>query len=309
MDAADLKIFATVARCGGMNRAAEQLHTVQSNVTARIRALEARIGGALFDRHSRGVSLTAAGRRLLPYADNILRMLDEAARAARDDGEPKGTLTLGSLETTAALRLAPVLSRFVAAFPAVDLVLRTGTTCELVDEVLARRLEGAFVCGPIENAELDAETVFEEELVLLAAPRVTSLRAALGGSDTRMVVLRSGCSYRQRLEGYLAKRGIQAPRLLEFGTLEAIFQCVAAGLGITLLPRAVVDRMWDKSAVSVHELPRSEALVQTLFVRRRDMSASSALLAFLDYARPEPAPRGQILQQRRSTRMDRNSRV
>ena len=125
----------------------------------------------MFDRHSRGVSLTAAGRRLLPYADNILRMLDEAARAARDDGEPKGTLTLGSLETTAALRLAPVLSRFVAAFPAVDLVLRTGTTCELVDEVLARRLEGAFVCGPVEHAELDAETVFQEELVLLAAPR------------------------------------------------------------------------------------------------------------------------------------------
>ena len=100
---------------------------------------------------------------------------------------------------------------------------------------------------------------------------------------------------------------------MEFGTLEAIFRCVAAGLGITLLPRAVVDRMWDKSAVSVHELPRSEALVQTLFVRRRDMSASSALSAFLDYARPEPArppaPRGQALQQRRSTRMDRNSRV
>jgi len=288
MDAGDLKIFATVARCSGMNRAADKLNTVQSNVTARVRALEAKIGCPLFDRHSRGVALTAAGRRLLPYADNILRMLDEAARAARDDGEPRGTLTLGSLETTAALRLAPVLSQFVATFPSVDLVLRTGTTCELIDEVLARRIEGAFVCGPVDHAELSVQTVFQEELVLLAAPRAKSLHAALRAGDTRIVVLRAGCSYRQRLESLLAKRGVQAPRLLEFGTIEAIFKCVAADLGVTLLPRSVVDRMWDKGQVSIHELPRSEAHVQTLFVRRRDSFASSALIAFLHCACPRP---------------------
>ena len=293
MDAADLKIFATVARYSGMNRAAGKLNTVQSNVTARVRALEAEIGCTLFDRHSRGVALTAAGRRLLPYADNVLQMLEEAARAARDDGEPRGALTLGSLETTAALRLAPVLSRFVAAFPSVDLVLRTGTTCELVEEVLGRRVEGAFVCGPVDHPELDVQTVFEEELVLLAAPQYKSLRAAIGKEDRRIVVLRSGCSYRQRLEGFLAKRGIQTPRLLEFGTLEAIFKCVAAGLGITLLPRSVTERMGGQREVSVHTLPRSEAQVETLFVRRRNSFSSSAVKAFLQCARATAVrPRG-----------------
>ena len=289
MDVADLRTFAAVARCNGMNRAAGKLNTVQSNVTARVRALEAEIGCPLFDRHSRGVALTAAGRRLLPYAYNVLRMLEEATRAARDDGEPRGTLTLGSLETTAALRLAPVLSRFVAAYPGVDLVLRTGTTCELVEEVLGRRVEGAFVCGPVDHRELEVQTVFEEELVLLAAPQFKSLRAAIGSRDSRIVVLRSGCSYRQRLEGLLAKRGVQAPRLLEFGTLEAIFKCVAAGLGITLLPRSVAERMGDRAHVSIHTLPRSEARVQTLFVRRRDSFSSSAVMAFLQCVRTTPA--------------------
>ena len=66
MDTSDLKIFATVARCNGMNRAAEALNTVQSNVTARVRALERKIGSPLFDRHSRGVALTAAGRGCCP---------------------------------------------------------------------------------------------------------------------------------------------------------------------------------------------------------------------------------------------------
>ena len=199
-------------------------------------------------------------------------------------GSLRGALTLGSLETTAALRLAPVLTRFVAEHPGVDLVLRTGTTCELIDEVLARRVEGAFVCGPVDHPALDVQAAFEEELVLLAAPQCQSLRAALGAGDARIVVLKAGCSYRQRLQSFLAKRGVQAPRLLEFGTLEAIFKCVAAGLGITLLPRSVVERMGHKGAVSVHTLPRSEARVQTLFVRRRDVVASSALMAFLKCA-------------------------
>jgi DNA-binding transcriptional LysR family regulator len=289
MDTAELQIFLMVARQGGMNRAAEQLNTVQSNVTARIRALEAEIGCQLFDRHSRGVSLTAAGRRLLPFAESIINGLAEAVRAARDNGEPEGPLILGSLETTAALHLAPVLSRFVAAHPKVDLVLRTGTSCELIEGVRGRRLEGAFVCGPVEDADLVNETMFEEELVLLAAPRVQSLGNVLSG-NTRIIVLRAGCSYRQRLESVLARRGVQAPRLLEFGTLEAIIKCVGAGLGITLLPRSLIGRVWDKGLVSVHNLPDTEAQVDTLFVRRRDAFTSSALLAFLDHARPRAKP-------------------
>jgi DNA-binding transcriptional LysR family regulator len=84
MDASDLRVFEAVARLGGMNRAAAELNTVQSNVTARIQALEAEIGCTLFERHSRGVSLTQAGRRLLPYAGELSRLLDY--RIARDDG-------------------------------------------------------------------------------------------------------------------------------------------------------------------------------------------------------------------------------
>ncbi len=68
MDIADLKMFEAVARLAAMSRAAEELHTVQSNVTARMRQLEAELGAALFHRTPRGVTLTDAGRRLLPFA-------------------------------------------------------------------------------------------------------------------------------------------------------------------------------------------------------------------------------------------------
>jgi len=286
MDAGDLRIFEAVARLGGMNRAATELHTVQSNVTARIRDLEAELGTPLFERHSRGVSLTPAGRRLLPYAGRVRDTLDEARRAVRDDGTPGGPLVIGSLETTAALRLSPVLAAYARKHPAVDVTLRTGTSAELVDAVLARRLEGAFVCGPVDHPELDEEVIFREELVVLTAPGIRSLDKALDVSELKIVVLRLGCSYRQRLEDILAQRGVVGLRRLEFGTLEAIFGCVAAGLGITLLPKALIGPVWRDGRVALHDVPPRDAQVETLFIRRRDSRVSSALSAFLEQARP-----------------------
>ena len=286
MDAADLKVFEAVARLGGMGRAAEALHTVQSNVTARIRRLEQELGTPLFRRHARGVEPTPAGHRLLPYALRAAQLLEEARRAALDDGTPAGSLTVGALETTAALRLTPVLTAFAAAYPAVDLTLRTGTTCELLDAVLTRQVEGAFVCGPVVHPELEVEPTFVEELALLTAPGVRFLEDLWAGGEVRVVVLRAGCSYRQRLEGILARRGVPAPRVLEFGTLEAVVGCVAAGLGITLLPRALVGPVWREGRVAMHSLPPGEARAETVFVRPREGYHSSALAAFLALACP-----------------------
>ncbi len=281
MDAADLKIFEAVARLGAMNRAASELHTVQSNVTARIRALEEELRTPLFERYSTGVSLTDAGRRLLPYAIQMQRLIDDAHRAVAEDGTPKGGLVIGSLETTAALRLSPLLADYVAAYPGIDLVLRTGTSAELVQEVLARRLEGAFVCGPVDHPELEWRPVVREELVVLTAPAVTNLDELLKKPDLKLIVLRAGCSYRQRFEEILARRGVVGLRWLEFGTIESIVSCVAAGLGVTLLPKALVGAVWRDGRVAVHALLSSESAVETLFIRRRDGFVSSALAAFL----------------------------
>ena len=94
MDAADLRIFAAVARTGSMSKAASELGTVQSNVTARIRALEDRLGVELFERTNRGATLTAAGLRLRPYADRVAGLLEDAKRAVADEGTPSGALTM-----------------------------------------------------------------------------------------------------------------------------------------------------------------------------------------------------------------------
>ena len=289
MDVSDLRIFEAAARLGGINRAAADLHTVQSNVTTRLRLLEEELGAKLFHRGSRGVVLTAAGQRLLPYAHKIRDEIENARRAVADDGVPRGPMTIGSLETTTAIRLSPILAAYVASCPEVDVTLRADTTNELIQSVLQRGLEGAFVCGPVHHPELIEETIFREELVIMAPPSSRSLDLLLGQSNLRIIVLRAGCSYRQRLEDILARRGGVGLRLLEFGTLEAIFGCVAAGLGVSLLPKALVGPVLQFGRVAIHSLPANEALVETVFIRRRDGFLSSALAAFLHQVRSSNA--------------------
>ncbi len=285
MDASDLKMFEAVARLGGIGRAALELNTVQSNVTARVRSLEQELSTRLFERHARGVTLTAAGQRLLPYAAEISDLLARARRSAMDDGTPKGPLAIGTLETTVAIRLPRIIASYAAAWPNVDLTLRTGTSAELVARVLARELDGAFVAGPVDHADLAQEIVFREELVVVTAPNIDALQQIGRAGALKILVLRVGCSYRQRLETVLATRGIVDVRVLEFGSLDAIVGCVSAGIGITLLPRAIVAEAARGGKVRLHDLPQQEAMVDTLFIRRRDGYVASALLAFMRVVR------------------------
>jgi DNA-binding transcriptional LysR family regulator len=288
MEYADLRVLEAVARHGSMNRAAAELHMVQSNVTTRIRALEEQIGTPLFYRSSRGVVLTAAGQRLLPYAARLGALLKEAGEAARDDGTPRGNLRIGALETTVAIRLPPILSAYAQAYPEIGLVVATGTSSGLVADVLDHRLDGAFVAGPVRDSGLSEEPIFREELMLITAPGVRHPDEIGRQRELKIIVFRRGCSYRQRLEDLLARRGIQTAQPLEFGSLEAILGCVAAGVGITLLPRSVVMPWWREGRVAAHELPAEQARVDTVFVRRKETHLTSALAAFLDIARPSP---------------------
>lgn len=288
MDASDLRIFESVARTGAMNRAAAELNTVQSNVTARVKALEDELGQTLFERTNKGVQLTQAGERLMPYAIKFAGLLDDARRAVRDEGEPAGSLAIGSLETTAALRLTSSVRDFVAAHPKVDFAVKTGTSCELIASVRNRAIDGAFVCGPIDHAELSVTPYFREELVLLTKPSIMGLDEALADNDLRIIVLRSGCSYRLHLESWLARHGIVGTRVLEFGTLEAIISMVSAGLGVTFLPDALMARLGCADRVRCHTLPNGEGAVETVFIRRRDAYLTSALRAFLDLVPPSP---------------------
>ena len=282
MNVSDLNLFAAVARYGSITRAARRLNTVQSNVTTRLRLLEEELGVSLFQRHHHGVTLTRSGRELLPYAHQLDVLLQKARRAVSADGGTRGTLRIGSMETTASARLPALLRRYVPAHRNVDVAIETGTTRVLIQAVLEYRLDGAFVAGPVEVDELEQTLSFVEELVLVSAPEHKSVPAALQqGKVPKMFVFRVGCSYRQKLERFLEGRGLSLVNQLEMGTLEGIIGCVSAGLGITMMPLSVVEPHAKRGEVAVHRLAAADARVETVFITRRDMVRSPALEEFI----------------------------
>jgi DNA-binding transcriptional LysR family regulator len=287
LDIPDLRTFLAVARTKGITAAGRELNTVQSNVTTRIKNLEEEIGVPLFARHSRGMILTEAGQRLLPHAERILALSREAKTAARDDGVPRGQLRIGSMETTAAVRLPTVLAAYHRACPHVKLHLKTAPTAQLIDSVLACELDVAFVAGPVDHPALQTFIAFDEELVLITPRAFGSMNDMIQSSAEGLSALmfRQGCAYRQRLEQVLADLGLRSYERLELGTLDGILGCVAAGVGITLLPRTVVEQSIHANELRCHSLPPSVSRVSTLLVARKDVRIGAAFDRFTDTLR------------------------
>jgi DNA-binding transcriptional LysR family regulator len=292
MDTRDLNIFATAARLGSITKAAKTLATVQSNVTTRIRRLEDDLGVELFHRHHHGIQLTRKGRDLLPYAQQVIALMQKAREAVGDNQEVHGVLRIGSLQSTASARLPELLKRYITQHNKVDIAIETGTTLELHEKVLASDIEGAFIAGPVENPQLNSMVAFMEELVILTPARFRSVKEYLSrGPIPKVLVFKTGCSYRQQLEGYLSSEGIGTLNEMEFGTIDGIIGCVDAGVGIAMLPRSVVERSSRQENIRIHTLPKRTSRVETLFITRRGTVRSSALERLMDVIRQQ---RGRI---------------
>ena len=147
MDISDLLVFKTVVEQNGVSRAAEVLHRVPSNVTARLKKLEAELNTDLFLRESNRLTVTSAGLRLLEYTDKILN-LQKQAIAELTDAEPAGLLRLGSMESSAAARLPGILARYHQHYAAVQLELTANASMPLVEKVLSGELDLVMASDP-----------------------------------------------------------------------------------------------------------------------------------------------------------------
>src|SRR6478736_7526567 len=144
MDLSDLRIFTTVVREGGVTRAAEKLNRVQSNITTRVRQLEDDLGVSLFIREGKRMQPSPAGKLLLDYADRLLDLAQEA-RDAIHDAAPRGLLRLGSIESTAAIRLPAPMHEFHLRYPDVRFELVTAGQKDLTAGVMSGELDAALL--------------------------------------------------------------------------------------------------------------------------------------------------------------------
>ena len=219
------------------------------------------------------IKTPSAGAVLNDYAHRLSALAEEAERAARSGEGPGGVLRLGALETTAALRPPPPLIAFRHAHPQVRLRLSTRTSDELLRMVLDFRLDAALVGLPaMSHPELLGEELFVEELVLAMSDMPDK-------SETRpsLLVFRSGCAYRERLEAWARAEGRVPYEIMEIGSLEGILGGLRAGLGITALPRIVFG---EAAGLRILPLPRESSRLPIMLVRRADAPPLASLESF-----------------------------
>lgn len=265
MDLDSLAIFKAVVDFGGISKAAAHLNRVQSNVTTRVKDLEARLGVLLFQRQSGKLVLSSEGSLLLAYAERLLRLSDEAESALRS-GTPRGSLRIGAMESTAAARLSPLLSRYHQDFPDVQIELSTGTSGALLGKVRNFELEAAFVAEPPVTPELDMLPAFMEELVLIGPRNTPPVKTPKDLRNRSLIVFSAGCSYRRILEQWFAGDGVVPERVLELGSYHAIVACVAAGAGVGIMPRSVLEVVHAQNEIAVSTLPAALARIRTCLI-------------------------------------------
>lgn len=288
MDLDDIKVFREVALHGSMTQAAEALGYAQSSVTARIRKLEANLKVNLFYRNAKGVQLTPSGKVFLEQGLKITQLVDELHLLLNPGGPPGGLLRLGSMETTAAIRLPSLLKAYHSLYDKVELSLQTGTTEHLINQVLNYNLDLAFVAAPVNHPEIIETEAFREEMVLVAerGQQTKSLEEVL--NSRAILVFRTGCSYRSLLERYLLENKAVSLKRFEFGSLEAIIGGVASGIGISLLPKSVVEAKLQSGILAAYELPAQLRHCTTMLIRRKDTVQTAAMSNFTDLVKSSP---------------------
>lgn len=282
MDTRLLTTFTTLARTGGFTAAAAELHLAQSTVTVHIRTLERDLGVRLFDRLPTGALLTDTGRRLLERAEEVLDAEARLRAGCDDTGAVAGRVVVGSPESLCASRLPGVIAALRTSHPEVDVHLYAAGTAACVEGLRSGRLDLALLLEEeTEFPDVTVEPVAREPLALVAAPQhplAARSRAATWAelAEESFFLLEEGCSYSDALARRLLDVPGGRPRLTRFGSVDAARNCVAAGLGLTLLPLTTVAEELDRGRLAQVGGPRFPDVAVRLARHRRRWTAPAA---------------------------------
>lgn len=265
-----LRIFQAVAEEGSITRAAERLHRVPSNLSTRLKQLEEQLGVELFLRERQRLQLSPAGKVLLDYAARLFALRDEAHGAVQG-GQPAGDFVLGTMYSTAAIQLPALLARYHRAYPAVNLQVQSAPSSELLEGLLAGRLDAVLVDGPLELASLDGVPLCDEKLVLISEADHPPIRSARDVEGRAVFTFRRGCSYRLRLESWFAHYHAAMGRAIEIESYQGMLACVIAGSGVALMSESMLASLPGRESVAVHPLAEPFASATTWLMWRKGM--------------------------------------
>jgi len=246
MNLRDLQYLVALAETGHFGEAAERCHVSQPTLSAQVKKLEEYLGVALFERQPRKVTLTDVGRRVVERARRVTQEAEdirELARAARDP--LTGKLRVGLIPTIAPYLLPRVATRLRRQLPDLQLMLYEYRTGPLLEKLRAGEVDLAILALPAETDGLETRSLFAESFVV-AMPRRHRLtaRKRLKPADLEgetLLLLEDGHCLRDQALDVCGNVGVHEEQDFRATSLETLRQMVAAGLGVTLLPRLAAE--------------------------------------------------------------------
>ena len=259
-----LKVFRAVARHLNFTRAAEELLLTQPAVTQQIKALEEEYGLPLFDRSGGHIALTPAGAGLLPYAEQLKALSDEAFAAVTSiAGGYAGKLALGASQTIGQYILPNLIAAFLREQPRVAVTAISGNSDAMLEAVVALRVQLALVEGPALRKDVHVQPFMEDQMVLVVPSShewadqqipLASLR------DAPLLMREFGSGSRRVIENAFSRAGLKKRDLkttMELDSTEGLLSAVEAGLGVTFVSRWAVR---NQLALGTLRLARVEGL-------------------------------------------------
>lgn len=242
-----IRVFRAVAHHLNFSRAAEELLLTQPAVTQQVKALEEELGIPLFDRGGGRIALTPGGAALLPFAEKMKALGEEAVAAiAASYGQQAGELKIGASQTIGQYLLPAFVAGFLRTNPKVRITACSGNTNRMLDAVVAREIQIALVEGPERRKDIHIEPFMQDQMVLVVPARHewADHEIALQDLKTESLLVREfGSGSRRVVEQALAKAGLKAKDLrvrMELDSTEGLLNAVEAGLGITFVSRWAV---------------------------------------------------------------------
>lgn len=243
-----LHIFYTVSEKGSFSHAAQALHMTQPAVTMQVQSLEEYFGTKLFQRSTKKIEPTEAGRALLPFAKKSIELMKETDLAmSKFTHMLQGRLQLGSSLTIGEYILPRLLGPFSKEYPQISVSMKVMNTSQILEDILNHQLNFGLVEAPVHHPDVMTEAVLNDELHLIVPadhPLADLDEVTLEDVLQYPFILREqGSGTRQVMEDELARKGLdgrQMKIIMEFGSTGAIKSAVEAGLGISILSQSSV---------------------------------------------------------------------
>lgn len=281
-----MRAFVAAARAGSVTRAAEHLHLTPSALSMLIRSLEAELAVRLFDRLSRRIELTEAGRALLPALEAVFENLDAAFdQVRRLTAHRRGRLAVATSPLLAAELMPRLIATFQAQFPAISVVLSDLAVDAIAEAVRAGRVDVGICTADADVAGLDVRPLHQDRM-LLACPATHpwARRRALRWRDIvaePLVLMRAGSGLRALVDQTFAGLLESVAPAHEVAQVATAVGLVEAGFGMAILPSYALSRARNSSVASIAliEPVVHREIVALLPAGREPVGACEAFLA------------------------------